>query len=87
MVSTDRFYELLKVYGYKRSSWSDSAVRERQDDCCVVLRELPVLPFFLDLAKELNVPLDRIKVESSMDYGCPTCGGGGVDFEISWPRV
>jgi hypothetical protein len=87
MVNTDRFYELLKRHGYGRNRWSDSDVKETGDLCSVTLRQLPVLPFFVDLANELGVSLERITAESEMEYGCPTCGGDNINFVIQFPRV
>lgn len=50
---------------------------------------LPVLPFFTDLAKELNIDIEKItalEVDITQDYGsCETCGPGPAELNsIEW---
>lgn len=49
---------------------------------------MPQLPFFIELAKSLKIPLESIKTEvEDFGGGCDTCGyGGGFEVYAYIPR-
>jgi hypothetical protein len=65
---------------------SDSHPTTKNGRTTLVLSVMPILPFYVDLAKELGIPLERISVEAeAIGTGyCETCSGYGLRVVIQY---
>ena len=86
-----RIYELMDKYhlsGYRLNGAAATQVEATPKHYVLRLGGLPQLPFFIELAKLTEVPLETIRTEEEDNGpGCDTCGyGGGVEYNVYVPR-
>jgi hypothetical protein len=75
------------LVGFTLNGYGSSKVIEDHGNYVITVDALPQLPFFIALAKLVDVPLETIKTEDE-DHGsgCETCGyGGGTEYVITVP--
>jgi hypothetical protein len=69
---------LIEKHDLKDDYYSRVRAHQTSDGFALTLGGMPILPFFVELAERLSIPLENITTDIHWGGGgCDTCGYGG----------